>query len=165
MSTPPLLRIELPALTIEPLEKRGHNLCELPLCVPVGVGTYACLATHQLLLSDGMSILLCDRHAVGFVALGEFLKHGPLELQPLGDDAEQPSSIARSTLTPESEVAKWNRLFAVGTPVEYWTGIREGRGKRSRTRTEARVVGLLAVVWLEDEAACVALSHVAPHPL
>jgi hypothetical protein len=74
-------------------------------------------------------------------------------------------SLARSTLTPKALAHKWNRRFPVGTRVRYWTGVREGLGKISKTRTVAQVLGgHTAVVWLEDHNACVALSHVEPEP-
>ena len=60
--------------------------------------------------------------------------------------------------------AQWfNRAYPVGTPVEYWTGAREGVGKVSRTRSIATVLGgHTAVVWVAGEAGCIALSHVEP---
>jgi hypothetical protein len=74
-------------------------------------------------------------------------------------------NLARSTFTPEELCHKWNRRFPVGTRVRYWTGVREGLGKVSKTRTVAQVLeGHTAVVWLEDHIACVALSHVEPIP-
>ncbi|MFD1546953.1 hypothetical protein [Nonomuraea guangzhouensis] len=59
-------------------------------------------------------------------------------------------------------VAGWNATVPVGTPVRYWTGWREGDGKTSRTRTAAQLLGgHTAVVWVEGEVSCIALSHVA----
>lgn len=72
-------------------------------------------------------------------------------------------SIARSTLSPAALAHKWNQRFPVGIQVRYWTFDRHGIGKTSRTRTPAQVLsGHTAVVWLEDEPGCVALSHVEP---
>ena len=72
-------------------------------------------------------------------------------------------NIAQSTLSPEALAHKWNRRFSVGTRVRYWTGRREGLGKISTTLTEAQVIGgHTAVVWLENQTGCVALSHVEP---
>jgi hypothetical protein len=49
----------------------------------------------------------------------------------------------------------------IGTPVRYWTGIREGEGKTSHTRTEVRMLGgHTPVVWVEGEPSCIALTHV-----
>jgi hypothetical protein len=60
-------------------------------------------------------------------------------------------------------VAAWNLAFPVGTPVRYWSGVREGEGVASRTRTLAEVLGgHTAVVWLEAGGGAVALSHVEP---
>jgi hypothetical protein len=73
------------------------------------------------------------------------------------------NELARSTVSPEVLAAKWNKRFAVGTRVRYWTGVRHGMGKVSNTRSEARVLGgHTAVVWIEDETGCVALSHLEP---
>jgi hypothetical protein len=80
-------------------------------------------------------------------------------------------SLAKSQLSPEALAHKWNRRFEVGQRVRYWTGCREGRGKESVTRSEASVLGAepsrnypghTAVVWVEGESGCVALSHVEP---
>jgi hypothetical protein len=73
------------------------------------------------------------------------------------------SSIARSTISPDKLVRKWNDMFPVGTAVRYWTWAREGIGKTSTTRTLASVLsGHTAVVWVEGEAGCISLSHVEP---
>ncbi|GAA2411073.1 hypothetical protein GCM10010404_81230 [Nonomuraea africana] len=57
----------------------------------------------------------------------------------------------------------WNAAVLVGTPVRYWSGYREGEGKTSRTRSTAQLLGgHTAVVWLEDVAGCVSLTHVEP---
>ena len=58
-------------------------------------------------------------------------------------------------------VDTWNRDCPVGTPVRYWTGVREGEGKQSKTRSAAKLLGgHMAVVWIEGVSGCVALSHV-----
>lgn len=63
----------------------------------------------------------------------------------------------------EAEAKAFNEQHEVGTEVRYWTGLREGEGKLSRTRTEASVLGgHTSVVWVEDHGACIALSHVEP---
>jgi len=73
-------------------------------------------------------------------------------------------NIAQQTLTAEGLAHKWNKTFPVGTRCRYWTGVRSGIGKLSRTRTEAQVVGGHAVVWIEGQTGCIALSHVEPLP-
>jgi hypothetical protein len=74
-------------------------------------------------------------------------------------------SLARSSVSPAALAHKWNQRFPIGTRVRYWTGIREDPGKISTTRTEAQVLsGHTAVVWVEHEPGCVALSHVEPLP-
>jgi hypothetical protein len=76
------------------------------------------------------------------------------------------SHLAQSSLSPQKLASKFNERFPIGTTVRYWTGVRgQGLGKISKTRTEAQVIGgHTAVVWLEDQTGCVALSHVEPQP-
>ncbi|BAL87339.1 hypothetical protein AMIS_21190 [Actinoplanes missouriensis 431] len=58
-------------------------------------------------------------------------------------------------------VGHFNDAVPVGTPVRYWTGVRQGEGKVSRTRTPAELLsGHTAVVWVEGEGSCIALSHI-----
>jgi hypothetical protein len=66
--------------------------------------------------------------------------------------------------TPQAKaVEAWNTQHPVGTPVRYWTGHREGDGKASHTRSAAHVLGgHTAVVWVEGESSCIALTHVQP---
>ena len=71
---------------------------------------------------------------------------------------------ARSTVSAEALCAKFNKTFPVGTPVRYWTGRREGRGKESVTRSAAQVVSGVAVVWVGHEPGCIALTHIEPLP-
>lgn len=72
----------------------------------------------------------------------------------------------RSTkrLTPraaaQAEVDAFNEAHVVGAAVRYWTGLREGSGRESRTRSSAQVMCDHAVVWVEGQASCIALSHV-----
>lgn len=73
------------------------------------------------------------------------------------------NKIARSTISLQKLVDKWNKQFPVGTQVRYWTGVREGIGNLSFTKTAAEVLeGHTAVVWLDGVSGCVALSHVMP---
>jgi hypothetical protein len=63
----------------------------------------------------------------------------------------------------EAAVAAWNHRYPVGTSVTYWTFTRTGPGKRSRTRSAARVdCGIKAVVLVEGHRSCIALTHVEP---
>ena len=63
----------------------------------------------------------------------------------------------------ERAVARFNLLYPVGVRVRYWTGVREGYGVESATRSEAQMLGgHTAVVWVEGHGACIALSHVEP---
>lgn len=51
--------------------------------------------------------------------------------------------------------------IAIGTPVRYWTGCREGDGNASRTRTEVQMLGgHTPVVWVEYEPSAIAVTHV-----
>ncbi|MGW2594815.1 zinc finger domain-containing protein [Streptomyces sp. NPDC001515] len=64
---------------------------------------------------------------------------------------------------PATTVARWNKAHPVGTPVRVWPGVREGDGTLTRTRSAAEVLGgHTAVVWVDGEGACIALSHVDP---
>lgn len=70
-------RMELPPFIIERIPETGLHVCELIMCYP------AAPATHRVLYGDGGTVLICDRHAIGLVALGEYLAHGPVSLELL----------------------------------------------------------------------------------
>jgi hypothetical protein len=72
-------RMELPAFTIERLDDSPMR-CELPTCA--GYVGARLPATHRVKLPDDVEVLICDQHALGIVALGEYLKNGPLTLEP-----------------------------------------------------------------------------------
>lgn len=75
------------------------------------------------------------------------------------------NEISRSTMSGKALVRKWNKSFPIGTKVRYWTGVREGIGNISTTRTEAQFLGgHTPIVWIEGVSGCVALSHVEPIP-
>lgn len=60
-------------------------------------------------------------------------------------------------------VEDFNNNIDVGAPVRYWTGVREGEGVLSKTKSKAELLGEhTAVVWVEGHAACIALSHIQP---
>ena len=65
-------------------------------------------------------------------------------------------------LTPRQQVDDWNERFAIGQPVRYWGGAREGEGKVSRTRSRAWEICGHASVLIEGYSGGVALSHVEP---
>lgn len=70
-----------------------------------------------------------------------------------------------TTTTPDREVAEWNATVPVGAAVRYWPGWRQGEGIRSRTRSQAWVLGgHCAVVMVEGAAGGIALTHVQPVP-
>jgi hypothetical protein len=65
------------------------------------------------------------------------------------------------------EAATWNRWFEdrllspLGAPVRYWMGDREGEGRIGTARTGAQVLGgHIAVLWVNETAGAVALTHV-----
>lgn len=61
-------------------------------------------------------------------------------------------------------VAQFNMDCPIGSPVRYWTWVREGDGQTSKTKSVAQMMCDHAVVWIEDHAACIALSHIQPIP-
>lgn len=74
--------------------------------------------------------------------------------------------LAAPPKNPELVMAdEWNAAHPIGTDVLYWTGERKGDGKRSRTRSRAVLMSSgHASLWVEDEAGCIALTHVAAIP-
>ena len=63
----------------------------------------------------------------------------------------------------QKQVENFNKKNPIGTPVRYWTGMREGDGAKSKTRTAAQILqGHTPVVWVEDHGACIALTHIDP---
>ena len=63
----------------------------------------------------------------------------------------------------QAACAAFNSCHPIGTRVRYWTGVREGDGRTSATRTKAQVLGgHTSVVWVDGQAGCIALSHVEP---
>jgi len=59
-------------------------------------------------------------------------------------------------------VEQWNATHVVGIAVRYWSGLREGPGVESRTRSTAWDVCGTPVVLVEGRAGGIALSHVEP---
>lgn len=77
--------------------------------------------------------------------------------------ATRPRSARGLARLAEQQVAVWNERHPVGTPVEYWRGIVEGDGLKSKTSSAAEVLGgHTAVVWVEAQGPCIALTHVKP---
>lgn len=61
----------------------------------------------------------------------------------------------------QAEIDRFNKKCPVGGKVRYWTGLREGEGVESTTRSEAQAIGNhTAVVWVEGHSACITLSHI-----
>lgn len=67
-------------------------------------------------------------------------------------------TLARETALVED----FNRRHPVGTKVRFWKFLKKGTPSgEGPTLTEARLLGgHTAVVWIEGEPSCVALSHV-----
>lgn len=78
-------------------------------------------------------------------------------------NGETPVPMSQTDI--QEVVTDFNRDNMIGAHVQYWTGFREGRGKFSTTRTAAELLsGHTPVVWVADEASCIALTHVEPVP-
>lgn len=61
----------------------------------------------------------------------------------------------------EINIDKWNFEHPIGTQVRYWTGLRAGEGKRSRTSTAAFTMpDGTPVAKVEGHAAVIALTHI-----
>jgi len=61
----------------------------------------------------------------------------------------------------ESIVNRFNQKNPIGTPVRFWTGVKEGEGKLSKLRAPAEVFGgHTPVAWVDDHGACIALTHI-----
>jgi hypothetical protein len=74
------------------------------------------------------------------------------------------ASLARSTVSPETLAAKWNKTFPLGTRVRYWDSNRERIGRVSITDSEAYVTTGVPVVCIEGRPAPCPLSQVEPLP-
>lgn len=61
---------------------------------------------------------------------------------------------------PEIEARRFGDAHPPGTPVRYWTGVREGEGTLSRTRSFPGVTCGTAVVFVEGHGSCIALTHI-----
>lgn len=65
----------------------------------------------------------------------------------------------------QQAVDRFNERYPLGSPVRYWTFLREGEGRKGETRSKAQLLsGHTAVVWVTGHAACIALTHVEPIP-
>ena len=65
-------------------------------------------------------------------------------------------------MSQKANADRFNARYPVGTPVAYWTFVREGLPTGiAPTRSEAWVLGgHTAVVRIEGVSSCIALSHV-----
>jgi hypothetical protein len=97
--------------------------------------------------------------------LGPAVQVAALDHTPTGWHAGRGRRIAMSDKTSKAAVEAFNRDNMIGTFVRYWTGVRQGVGKVSTTRTAAELLsGHTPVVWVAAEASCIALTHVEPVP-
>lgn len=99
------------------------------------------------------------------LALGHIAHPTRINATTPGTSEQDRAAIEEHPMTerPTTTVARWNKAHPVGTPVRVWTGAREGDGLLTRTRSAASVLGgHTAVVWVDGEGACIALSHVDP---
>lgn len=71
--------------------------------------------------------------------------------------------LHRERVAAQAVCDAFNAAHPVGTPVEFWTWLREGAGKRGETRSAAQVCAAgYPVVWVTGEAGYVVLTHVEP---
>lgn len=64
-------------------------------------------------------------------------------------------------LTPAAQVDAWNTAHPVGSPVQYWPGMRDGEPSYGVTTHPASVLGgHTPVAWIDTCGSCVALTHV-----
>jgi hypothetical protein len=68
-------------------------------------------------------------------------------------------------LETENAVLRFNAEHNIGTPVRFWTGVREGQGRVGTTWTEAQIMGgHTSVVYIRDlfgkNVGSVSLTHV-----
>lgn len=55
---------------------------------------------------------------------------------------------------------EWNARYPVGTPVRYWSGVMEGPGVESVTRSEAWYCSGAPVVAVKGKAGGISLTHI-----
>jgi len=67
------------------------------------------------------------------------------------------------TAADRRAVETFNERYPVGTPVHFWPGFLTDEPKVSTTRSPAEILsGHTPVVWVEDYAGAIALTHVQP---
>lgn len=74
---------------------------------------------------------------------------------------EEAMALVNEIVTEQAQ--EWNDAHPVGTPVRYWPGMRTGIGRKGVTTSEAWAIGgHTAVVRIDTDSSCIALSHVEP---
>jgi hypothetical protein len=78
--------------------------------------------------------------------------------------AGTPTAVEAAIAAAQAVVDAFNAQTPVGTCVRYWTGVREGAGVESATRSKAQRLGgstgTQPVVWVNGQSGCIALTHV-----
>ncbi len=70
-------------------------------------------------------------------------------------------SLTEAEVWDLNTVDFFNKHYPPGTPVRFWPGVKDGEGILSRTRSKAQILsGDTPVVWVEDYAGAIALTHV-----
>ena len=72
--------------------------------------------------------------------------------------------VQESAKAHEHAAAQWNERYAAGHAVLFWTGARDGEGRRGRTVGAAYLLGTTAMIRIEGCPGGVALTHVDPLP-
>ena len=60
----------------------------------------------------------------------------------------------------KSIITAFNEKYKTGQPVRYWSGLKEGEGVESRTRSVAWMLCGIPVVSVEGRTGGVALTHI-----
>ncbi|MCZ7434794.1 hypothetical protein O7598_31215 [Micromonospora sp. WMMC241] len=126
-------------------------------------------ADDQAAELDRLRAQLAEKHADLHRAQAEIASHAQAvthwanQVNELKTELTAMQEKAAKTEREQALVVEFNSRHLIGTPVRYWKGAREGEGRTSKTRTGAQMLsGHTAVVWVEDEGACIALSHIEP---
>lgn len=59
-------------------------------------------------------------------------------------------------------VENFNLKYPVGTPVRFWTGIRDGEGRVGEVKYAADLIGDTPGAWISGGIGFVALTHIEP---
>lgn len=110
--------------------------------------------TLQRMLAEAGTLPRRDRREMDFEtrahlrALRDTKKHGGVP------------RAERERLRLQAEADAWSAGHPVGTPVRYWSGLREGAGALGEVSHPAQVVSNHVSAWVTGHAACIAISHI-----